>query len=214
MNIDVDLLQRFEAGIDPQHLERSDVPATLIGYGEISAIFRLGDAPVAYKRMPLFSDAGRGRGLRRHVRGILRPARAGGPGAARNRNGAGGNSRPAGDPLYRPGDAAVRPRRQSAASRPHTGSRPGLCAASGGKDEKGLGLQPNRGPGPGNRHRRPDLQLGADGKSRGRKGSSISTPARRSSARRAPTSSTRNCSFRPPPGFCDGWCAGFSWPTY
>lgn len=56
MNIDTDLLQRFEAGIDPQHLERSDVPAALIGYGEISAIFRLDDAPVAYKRMPLFSD--------------------------------------------------------------------------------------------------------------------------------------------------------------
>ena len=56
MDIDVDLINRFEAGIDPQHLERSGVPAELIGYGEISAIFRLGKAPVAYKRMPLFSD--------------------------------------------------------------------------------------------------------------------------------------------------------------
>ncbi|MBI9083244.1 MAG: hypothetical protein JEZ11_06560 [Desulfobacterales bacterium] len=56
MDIDTSLLQRFEDGLDPQHLERSEVPAELIGYGEISAIFRIGDAPVAYKRMPLFAD--------------------------------------------------------------------------------------------------------------------------------------------------------------
>ena len=56
MDIDIDLLQRFEAGLDPQHLERSEVPAELIGFGEISAIFRMGDAPVAYKRMPLFAS--------------------------------------------------------------------------------------------------------------------------------------------------------------
>jgi Family of unknown function (DUF6206) len=55
MNIDRDLVCRFEAGLDPQHLDASEVPAALIGYGEISAIFRIGDDPVAYKRMPLFA---------------------------------------------------------------------------------------------------------------------------------------------------------------
>jgi hypothetical protein len=35
------------------------VPATLLGYGEISAIFQIGPDPgTAYKRMPLFSDRG------------------------------------------------------------------------------------------------------------------------------------------------------------
>ncbi|MCG6909119.1 MAG: DUF6206 family protein [Deltaproteobacteria bacterium] len=57
MKIDTELLTRFEAGLDPQQIERSRVPATLLGYGEISAIFKIeGDERTAYKRMPLFSD--------------------------------------------------------------------------------------------------------------------------------------------------------------
>ena len=51
------LLETFEAGLNPQDLTRSAVPATLLGYGEISAIFQIGDdTSIAYKRMPLFSD--------------------------------------------------------------------------------------------------------------------------------------------------------------
>jgi hypothetical protein len=57
MIIDKDLLQRFEAGLNPQEIEASAIPAELLGFGEISAIFRIqGDTSVAYKRMPLFSD--------------------------------------------------------------------------------------------------------------------------------------------------------------
>ena len=57
MEIDKNLLQRFEEGLDPQDLDKSAVPATLIGYGEISAIFELDGIPgVALKRMPLFKD--------------------------------------------------------------------------------------------------------------------------------------------------------------
>jgi len=55
MDIDGELLDRFEAGLDPQRLDRSVIPARLIGFGEISAIFQIADdADRAYKRMPLF----------------------------------------------------------------------------------------------------------------------------------------------------------------
>ena len=57
MTIDPDLLLRFEIGLNPQHLEASAVPAALVGYGEISAIFQIGDDfETAYKRMPLFKS--------------------------------------------------------------------------------------------------------------------------------------------------------------
>jgi hypothetical protein len=55
MELDQDLLERFEAGLNPQQVAHSSVPAAIIGYGEISAIFRIaGDTTVAYKRLPLF----------------------------------------------------------------------------------------------------------------------------------------------------------------
>jgi len=57
MKIDNDLLQRFEEGLNPQRIDQSAIPAQLLGYGEISAIFRIqGDDRAAFKRMPLFSD--------------------------------------------------------------------------------------------------------------------------------------------------------------
>ena len=57
MELDRDLLERFEAGLNPQQVEQSSVPAAIIGYGEISAIFRIaGDTTVAYKRLPLFTS--------------------------------------------------------------------------------------------------------------------------------------------------------------
>jgi hypothetical protein len=59
--IDVELLQRFEAGLDPRHPDRSAVPARVLGYGEISTVFEI-DAPAAagraFKRMPMFRDDG------------------------------------------------------------------------------------------------------------------------------------------------------------
>jgi len=57
VSFDKDLLIRFERGLDPKHPEASAVPATLLGYGEISAIFEIeGTEGVACKRMPLFSE--------------------------------------------------------------------------------------------------------------------------------------------------------------
>jgi len=57
MHIDKGLLYRFEQGLDPQHFEKSSIPAQIIGYGEISSIFQIGDnEETAFKRMPLFSD--------------------------------------------------------------------------------------------------------------------------------------------------------------
>jgi hypothetical protein len=58
MIIDLELLQRFEAGLNPRHVAQSAIPATVVGYGEISAIFQIGqDTQTVFKRMPLFADA-------------------------------------------------------------------------------------------------------------------------------------------------------------
>jgi uncharacterized protein DUF6206 len=57
MQMDMDLLDRFERGLNPQQIEQSEHPATVLGYGEISTIFSIqGDPGTAYKRMPLFTD--------------------------------------------------------------------------------------------------------------------------------------------------------------
>ena len=57
MLVDENLLAQFEIGLNPQNLEDSPISATIIGYGEISAIFQIADHPdVAFKRLPLFSD--------------------------------------------------------------------------------------------------------------------------------------------------------------
>ena len=51
------LLKEFELGLNPQRLEDSTIPATIIGYGEISAIFQVADhSRAAFKRLPLFPD--------------------------------------------------------------------------------------------------------------------------------------------------------------
>lgn len=57
MKVDPDLIYEFEKGLNPQDIGSSSIPAVLLGYGEISAIFRIGDDnETAYKRMPLFKD--------------------------------------------------------------------------------------------------------------------------------------------------------------
>lgn len=57
MKIDTDLLYRFERGLNPQQIGQSRIPASILGYGEISTIFKIqGDNRTAYKRMPLFSS--------------------------------------------------------------------------------------------------------------------------------------------------------------
>lgn len=55
--VNLDLLQEFERGLDPQHPERSRIPATILGYGEISTVFAIqaeGLQGMAFKRLPLF----------------------------------------------------------------------------------------------------------------------------------------------------------------
>ncbi len=54
--VDLEFLERFEAGLDPQHPETSRIPARILGYGEISSIFAIeGMENAAFKRMPIFS---------------------------------------------------------------------------------------------------------------------------------------------------------------
>lgn len=53
----LELLQKFELGLDPRHPERSTVPARVLGYGEISTVFAIqagGLQALAFKRLPLF----------------------------------------------------------------------------------------------------------------------------------------------------------------
>ncbi len=53
--IDPNYLERFEHGLDPHDIAQSKIPAEILGFGEISTIFMIGDDQTrAYKRMPLF----------------------------------------------------------------------------------------------------------------------------------------------------------------
>ena len=57
MNISGEVIREFETGLDPGNLGNSTIPADVLGYGEISTVFRIGDdKDYAYKRMPLFSS--------------------------------------------------------------------------------------------------------------------------------------------------------------
>jgi len=59
LDVKLDLLQEFEQGLDPQHPERSKIPASILGYGEISTVFEIrakGLGGMAFKRLPLFND--------------------------------------------------------------------------------------------------------------------------------------------------------------
>lgn len=54
MPIDVDLLQKFEAQLDPLHPEAGEMAVQVLGYGEISTVFALPGPDLAYKRLPIF----------------------------------------------------------------------------------------------------------------------------------------------------------------
>jgi len=57
LQIDLEVLREFERGLDPQHPERSKVPARILGYGEISTVFEIQAEPMrglACKRLPIF----------------------------------------------------------------------------------------------------------------------------------------------------------------
>jgi hypothetical protein len=53
----LNLLQEFEQGLDPRWPEQSQIPARVLGYGEISTVFAIqaeGLQGLAFKRLPLF----------------------------------------------------------------------------------------------------------------------------------------------------------------
>ena len=57
LNIPIDDLVKFEKALDPQNLGGSDVPVSILGYGEISTVLDIAlekHRSFAYKRMPLF----------------------------------------------------------------------------------------------------------------------------------------------------------------
>lgn len=59
-DVDPDLLQSFEAGLDPRYPEQSHVPARVLGYGEISTVFAIeADSMkgLAFKRLPIFESS-------------------------------------------------------------------------------------------------------------------------------------------------------------
>lgn len=57
LDLDQEVLEGFEKTLKPHVPQDSDPPAVILGYGEISSIFQIGeDNSVAYKRMPLFQD--------------------------------------------------------------------------------------------------------------------------------------------------------------
>ncbi len=57
MDIEINLLKQFEKELIPHDLSRSSIPAKIIGFGEISAIFQIGNNnEIIYKRIPIFPD--------------------------------------------------------------------------------------------------------------------------------------------------------------
>ena len=57
MQVDTGLLKEFEKGLDPEHPEKSRIPAHVLGYGEISTIFEIESpttAGLACKRLAIF----------------------------------------------------------------------------------------------------------------------------------------------------------------
>ncbi len=57
LKVNVELLKRFEQGLDPRFPEKSAIPARVLGYGEISTVLELGtgsERELAYKRLPMF----------------------------------------------------------------------------------------------------------------------------------------------------------------
>jgi hypothetical protein len=55
--VDIELLEAFERGLDPRRPERSAIPARVLGYGEMTTVFEIGEAKdrgLAYKRLAMF----------------------------------------------------------------------------------------------------------------------------------------------------------------
>ena len=59
LQVNTQLLEAFEQGLDPQHPEHGKLPARVLGYGEISTVFEIQVDELrglAFKRLPLFHN--------------------------------------------------------------------------------------------------------------------------------------------------------------
>jgi len=57
LNINQQLIRQFEYTIDTMNPDKSRIPITILGYGEISLVFEFQDSPgIAYKRLPIFQS--------------------------------------------------------------------------------------------------------------------------------------------------------------
>jgi len=59
MELNRELLQELELTLDPYHPEDGTVPIEILGFGEISLVFKIIDDPagdIAYKRLPIFDS--------------------------------------------------------------------------------------------------------------------------------------------------------------
>jgi len=59
LDFDRALLKQFESGLDPRHPDKGNIPAKVIGYGEISTVLEIGaggGSNLAYKRVPIFRN--------------------------------------------------------------------------------------------------------------------------------------------------------------
>ncbi len=56
LTVDAERLQQFELQLDPVHPESGSFSVRVLGYGEISTVFAVGDDDLAYKRMPIFQS--------------------------------------------------------------------------------------------------------------------------------------------------------------
>lgn len=68
IEVDTGLIERFENQLDPSIPDAGDIPLTVLGYGEISAVFQIRDEEgVVFKRLPPFPDRGQVRQYRQAV---------------------------------------------------------------------------------------------------------------------------------------------------
>ena len=57
VEVNLELLERFERALDPRFPEQCEIPTRVLGYGEISTVLEIGtgaERELAYKRMPMF----------------------------------------------------------------------------------------------------------------------------------------------------------------
>jgi len=66
MQVDIDLLKKFEKNIDTIHPEKGNISIKILGYGEISLVFEILDDinKIAYKRIPIFDTITQ---VKRHI---------------------------------------------------------------------------------------------------------------------------------------------------